>query len=246
MFKARRLCIHSCLATFVVMCAIVTGFSQGREPAPEQSLLKKFEILCKTIGDVRGNYTMAGVINITDHANAASAMEHMLFVLCKQGDEFYYRLGTTATINEQGLYLFIDYKTKSILISKKKQVMFDTGLKNFADLGIKIQSENYKLVDKVIGEDETISLINEHHISCKQYSLTFNKQSMRIKRLFMRLSNFDYPLKTDNEKVVEVSISQWIKSADLSKYPSKNSVLKDVNGEWRTANAYKNYRIVKM
>ena len=256
--KWKKLNIVCCLLPVLVAfipalarCAGNTKINRGadsvqRAPMPDKTLLAKFELLCKKMNNVGDNYTLAGEININDKTDPAGKMNHVGFLFCKQGDEFYYRLGNTVTMNEGGVYLFIDNHTKRIMISGKKQVVYDGGLKQLANLGANIQSENYRMISKTTGDEQTISLINEHHISCKQYSLTFNKHSMQIKRLYMRLSNFNDPLRTDNEKIVDVAISRWDASADISKYPTKNSVIKNVNGDWKTAEGFKNYRLIKM
>jgi hypothetical protein len=203
-------------------------------------------MLCKKISNVSGNYTIGGIIDINDEANPADKITHAAFLFSKKSDKFYYRLGATVSINQPGIYLYIDNQAKSIMVSPQKQVLFDTGLKGLADMGANIKSENYKIVSRVTGDDQTITLINEHHISCKEYAITFNRHNMRIKRLYMRLTNFNDPLRTDNEKIVDVTISQWNNKADMTKNLSANSVVKSVNGKWMTLNGYKIYRLITM
>jgi hypothetical protein len=258
MLKVKIYKVTACLV--ILMLVTVCGFAQqkiiskpikqrdtvGHEPAPDKALLNKFELLCKKMSNTNGNYTMAGIINIVNKANPDDKMENVDFLFCKQGDEFYYKLGQTTTIDEQGVYLFIDYKTKRIIVSQGKKVVYDAALKQFGDLGAKVYGENYKLLDKVNGDDETLSLINEHHISCKQYSITFNRQTLKIKKLFMRLTNFSDPLRTDNEKTVNVNITRWDNGADITKYLSKNNVVKNINGGWKTVSEFKNYQLIKM
>ncbi len=221
-----------------------TAWREQQEP--DKVLLAKFQQLCKKMSEIKDSYTVAGTMNIIDHANPRDKMENVKFLFCKKGDQYYYLLGTTATINEDGIYLYIDNETKKILLSQQKKVVYDPGFKQFANLGANIKSENYRLVSKVTGDMETLSLINEHHISCKQYSISLKKNSMTIKRLYMRLTNFYEPLKTDNEKVVDVSISEWDDAADISKYLTKDKVVIQGNGGWKTVSGFKNYQLIKM
>ena len=217
-----------------------------RVPEPDKALLSQFELLCKKMEDVKGDYTLGGVINIIDKVNPADRMDHVGFLFCKQGDEFYYKLGNTVTLNEQGVYLYIDYLARRIMLSAKKEVIYDMGLKQFADIGATVRSENYTMTSKITGEEQTISLINEHHISCKEYALTFDKRDMKIRRLYMRLTNLDDPLNKAKEKVIDVSITRWDDSADLSRYISKSEVIRPENGGWRTAIGFKGYELIKM
>jgi hypothetical protein len=225
---------------------IIYGDTIKRQAGADQKLLNVFESLCKKLSNVKGNYTIAGTISITDYANPTGNMKDVGFLFCKQVEDFYYKLGTTVTLNEQGAYIFIDYQHKAIMLSEKKQVAYDAALKSFGDIGANIKSENYKLISKINGNEQTLSLINEHHISCKQYSITFNRHTLKIKKLHMRLSNLNDPLRTDNEKIVDVNINQWENTADITKYLTKNSVIRNVGGKWEIVNAFKNYRLIKM
>ncbi|WP_214073228.1 hypothetical protein [Mucilaginibacter sp. dw_454] len=248
MLKTIKIKLAAYLVTLIVFAFYGTGFCNDtlRHAAePDKALLAKFELLCKKMRDIKGNYTLGGIIDINDKANPADRMNHVSFLFCKQADEFYYQLGKTVTLNEQGVYLCIDYGIKRIMFSRQKTVNYDTGLKQFADIGATIRSENYQLSSKITGDEQTISLINERHITCKQYALTFNRRNMKIKRLYMRLSNFNDPLRTGNEKIVDVSINTWDNTADVTRYLSKNNVIEHVNGTWKTTKEFKDYQLIK-
>jgi hypothetical protein len=246
MLKNKYHKINACLLT-VMLLAGSTGFGRQAQPAPDPALLEKFERLCRQISDVKGDYTLGGVFNILDKANPAAKMDNVDFLMCKQGNEFYYRLGQTITLNEQGANLYIDKTARRIMLSKKKQLVYDMGMGQFRDLGAHISDEHYQLVSQIHGDNETLSLVNEHHVSCKQYSIEFDRRTFRIKSLRLRLTNLSDPLKTDNEKIVEVRISNWEHKADLGHYLTKNKVIKkDGIGRIVLADAFKEYRLIKM
>jgi hypothetical protein len=240
------LCLLLCTVAVIPGYAISVHKATDTVPVPDKAVLDKFEQVCKKMGDVKDNYTLGGVINITDHANPAEAMDHVNFLVCKQGNEFYYRLGKTITLNEQGVYLYIDNQSKRVMVSPQKSVQYDAGMKQFADMGANIQSEHYKMISKINGDEQTISLVNEHHISCKQYTITFDRHSLQVKYLYMRLTNLNDPLNKVNEKVVSVSISISDNTADVSKCLSKDQVIKRVKGEWKTVDMYRGYELIKM
>ncbi|WP_183574645.1 hypothetical protein HDF18_01225 [Mucilaginibacter sp. X5P1] len=235
-------------ALFILLPLLIASSSYGKttDTVPDKAVLEKFEQVCKKMNDVKGNYTLGGVINIIDRANPADAMDHVGFLFCKQGDEFYYQLGKTITLNEQGVYLYIDNQSRRVMVSPQKKVQYDAGIKQFADMGANIQSEHYKMTSKINGDEQTISLVNERHISCKQYTITFDRQSLKVKYLYMRLTNLNDPLNKANEKIVTVNISKWSNTADVSQYLSKNDVIKNVKGGWRTVSVYRNYELIKM
>jgi hypothetical protein len=214
--------------------------------APDKALVARFAAVCRNLADVPKNYTVAGNMTISNKAHPADNMKQVPFLFCKLGSSFYYQLGTTVTVNEQGLYLFIDRRAKSIILSQQKPVAYDTGWKQFADLGASIRDEHYQASDHRNGENETITLVNEQHVSCKQYAVTFNRHTMRILRLFLRLSNIDDPLNRDKEKTIEVTFLRWSNAADISKYLSPAQVVESAGKGWKTQKAFKQYRLVQM
>lgn len=232
----------------LVTGSYMSGVARAVRPAPDtaSALLQKFALLCQKIRDVKGDYTLAGVITISDRANPAENMDRVPFLFCKSGSEYYYQLGTTTTLNESGNYIYIDHRNKRILVSGQKPLVYDSGVKGLGDLGAQLKFEHYKVESKISGGDETISLTNEHHISCKQYAIMFDRRSMKIKKLYLRLSNLSDPLRTDNEKIISVSITEWTKTAVLSKYLMKEQVIRSVRGEWETTAPFKQYRLTKM
>lgn len=238
--------ILTCLGALLIIACTRPAFCQPAAPAPDPALLSKFELLCKQVGNTDGNYTLGGVINITDPSNPKANLNHIGFLFCKQGDEFYYRLGQTETVNEQDVSLYIDHPAKRILVSPKKKVVYDIGLQQFGEMGKHIRDEQYQLQSKITGDEQTLMLVNEHHISCKQYAIVFNRQTLKIKRLYLRLTDFNNPLRADRDKIVDVSITTWEHVANLAQYLTKNKVIKNVNGVWGTVGAYKGYRLIKI
>lgn len=230
----------------VLVLAAFFSYGKTTDTVPDKAVLEKFEQVCKKMNDVKGNYTLGGVINIIDRANPAGAMDHVNFLFCKQGDEFYYQLGKIITLNGQGVYLYIDNQSKRVMLSPQKKVQYDAGMKQFADMGANIQSEHYKITSAINGDEQTISLVNERHISCKQHTITFNRHSLKVKYLYMRLTNLNDPLNKANEKVITVKINEWDNTADISRYLSKDKVITNVKGRWKTVNVFRNYELIKM
>ena len=213
---------------------------------PANDTLKVFEKLCDRINDYRGDYTLAGVIDIKNPTDPALEVKDVSFLFCKLGSQFYYRLGTTESINEQGMYLYIDHKSKSIMVSSQKKVNYDAGPLKAINVDGTLRSEHYRLTSRINGADRTISLVNEHHISCKQYSITFDKQTLKIKRLFMRLTDVRDPFNKNNDEVVDVHITQWDRTALIGKYLTKDKVIRMIRGKLIATENFRNYRVIKM
>lgn len=233
----------------LLLSAACRGYGQTGKAvnsAPVNDTLKTFKKLCDQIKDCRGDYTLAGVINIANPTNPALEIKNVVFLFSKHGDQFYYRLGTTETINGQGVYLYIDHQNKNIMMSAQKQVNYDQGPLKPINVDETLRSEHYALTSLIRGDNQTISLVNEHHISCKQYAITFDKNTLKIKRLFMRLTDVRDPSNRNTEEVVDVHISQWDRSAALGNYLTKDKVIRTIGGKTRVTESFKNYRLTKM
>jgi hypothetical protein len=217
----------------------------GVNQSPDQVLVAKFEQVCRQFSNFKGNYTLAGIINIS---GVALPMKNIPFRFCKQGKEFYYLLGKTITLNESGCNLYIDRQSKSILVSRQKEIRYqENAMSQFGKLAEKISSENYTISNRITGSQQTISLVNEHHVSCKEYTVTFNKATLKISRLYMRLSSLDAPGTTaGRDKIVDVAVTEWSHTANLRSYLSVAKVAVLQNGNWIARNEFKNYHVVQM
>ncbi|MGZ3890283.1 MAG: hypothetical protein ACXVI9_07245, partial [Mucilaginibacter sp.] len=212
----------------------------------DSKLLDQFESICKKYDSLsKGNYTMAGILNMTDGADTADRINHIAFAFCKAGQDFYYKMGHTEVVNEQGIYLFVDHDARKIIIGPHRGVQYgEPGIKPFASLGAGLRSEEYHLTGTRSGALQTISLINERHITCKQYSLTLDTASNQIKSIYARLTNFNEPLRKDKEKIIEVSLSEYDGKARLDRYLTPDDIIKGVGTSRKTTERFRDYQLI--
>jgi len=220
--------------------------SLAGKPAANPLLLRRYRAVFKKYDTIKTNCTMQGMINIVDQADTSGNMKNVDFLFCKAGDDFYYRLGTTETINAKGLYIFIDNKAQTMVVTAQKKVAYDQWPAAFADIGNVVKSEGYKIAGFVKDNIQTISLHNEHNINCKQFSISFDTLNLTITHMYARMTNVQDPLRTDNEKVVDIAITEWTNKADLDKAFVKGNILKSEDGRWKAVNKYKNYSLTTM
>ncbi len=213
----------------------------------DQQLLNKFEKLLARYDTLKTNYTIAGSITAVDKADTGKKMmRDVPFFYCKQGDSFDYRMGEAEIINANGLFIKIDRQEKSIILSAQKKIVDSQGQQMIQGLSAGLRSEQYNLVSRENGGQETISLINEHHITCKQYSVTFDTAGMKIDRIYMRLTNIQDPLRKDNEKIVDMKISRWESTTDFEKYGFEGRVLEHHGNVIKPIAEYSTYRLIRM
>jgi len=202
-----------------------------------------YERLYQKYDTIKTNCTMSGIINITDKADTANNMKNVGFIFSKAAGDFYYQLGTTETINAKGLYIFIDHKGQTIVLSSQKAINYDPQPTTLADLGKNMQSDGYKMSSNVNGSIQTISLNNEHNINCKQFSVSFDTAAMEITHLYARMTNLEYPSEKDKEKIVDITLSAWNAKGDPDKYFKRQDIVYREHGKWKTAERYKNYNL---
>jgi hypothetical protein len=214
--------------------------------AGETALLRKFELLAKQMDPSIKKSTLAGTIRIADLPVKAKSDVAVPFVFSKQDGSFYYRLGATETMNAGGVYLNVDHQSHQIVVSGQKAVYSDAGMQTFADLASRMKNEDYKISSRVAGNMQTISFINENHISCKEYAITFDKRSMDIKHIFIRLTDPNDPLNSKAGKMVDMRVSAWSRQSQLSSYLTVGQVVRKVKGNWKATDKYKGYRLIKL
>ncbi len=81
--------------------------------------------------------------------------------------------------------------------------------------------------------------------NCKQFSISYDTLALSIRRIYARMTNLQDPLKTDNQKLVDIQIGQWDGTADLYKF-YKGDVVTKTNGLWQVTDKYKKYHLTTM
>jgi hypothetical protein len=212
-----------------------------KTPAFDPILLRKYEALSLLYDTVRASYTMAGVINLHDPADSAANMKDVAFFFSRSGDNFYYKLGTTMTINMEGLYVYVDEKGRSIVIGEQKNVISDQASGAFISLSKNLMGEGYALTGQLNGSQQTLTITNEHHLSCKQMSVTYDTLNMHIGHLRARLTNL---VGVKKDKTLDIAITEWATEAKPEKYINLDDVIKKEDGKWIAVKQYKGFSII--
>jgi len=213
--------------------------------AYDTALVKKFSDECKRFNMQSDPLTYSGIINITDGADTADHINNMRFLYSRIGNDYYFKNGDNETLNAQGVYLYIEHAQKRILISKQKEIP-KAPLPDMSGIADKMQSEHYSMQDKKNGGYETIALLNEHHITCKEYAITFDTLSQKMHSVTMRLSFFSDPLNKKKDKVISMVVNRYENKADVSVFPDKNKIVERNNDGWKLTDLYKGYKLIQI
>ena len=215
-------------------------------PLYDRATLAAFERICHHYDTIRQSYTISGRISLSDPADSSGNLEDVPFLCCKKGGELYYRLGNTETINAAGSYLYIDHQGKSIMLSPQKDLQGDAGMKALTGMNRNLLSEDYELTTAQSGGQKTYTLVNEHHISVKEYSLTVDTLSGQLRRIVARLSGSIDPLRKDNEKRIDIRFSRWDTATEMNKYKRPGDVVRSGAGERTLSKDYSGYQLIRM
>lgn len=205
--------------------------------------LRNFTRLFKHYDTLKTNYTIAGRISVIDLADTTEKMDRVPFLFCKNGNAFYYKIGTTETINAEGVYLYIDHSAKNIILSVQKGITMSTF--PMADMAKTLRAEEFEMAGKSSGSLETVTLNNPHHISCKEYVMTYDTTTWELRRMHAKLTNSQQPLTKGNEKLVEINFSQWNDASRLDRYLQVANVIHKSDGNWKLNAPYAGYELIQ-
>lgn len=211
----------------------------------DKTLLAKLDTVMHSVDFSRNAYTISGSISVSNKADSSENMNNANFLICKKGGEFYYREGPVETINEGGFYICIDKDTRKVIVSEQKEINA-MSIINKAAIRKAIESENYELRSIFHGPLQVISLVNEHHVSCKEYAMTFDTLTNKINRIYNRMTNLSDPLNKAKDKIIDIRINRCETDADLSLYPGKNKVLRKDGNKWILTSEYSKYKLLVM
>lgn len=212
-------------------------------PKLNPQLLEKFLAGCSQIDPNKKEFLLVGTINVQDGADTTLNIQNVPYILSKKGKEFYFKIGQTETINAGDYYIFLDHNLKKVMVSKQQQVVPTVGMPNVQQMLKNLDGEFYSLTDKVINDTEKISLVNEHHLSCKEFSLRVSHVDKELKAVMLRLSNPQFPEDKKKDKKVELQLTQISEKSNLENYV-ETPVVKKVQATWTLQPAYKAYELI--
>ena len=96
------------------------------------------------------------------------------------------------------------------------------------------------------GKFQTLCLLNEKHITCKEYDITYDTLTSKVSRIYTRLANFSDPMNVKKEKILDVYFNNWEETADINKYLAIDKVVTKVGSEIKLTDNYKKYELIRI
>lgn len=208
-------------------------------------LLRQFELLSAQLDFNKPHCTYSGVINVVDGGDTAAAVHNLEFLFCRSGKDFYYRMGNTETVHDDGINLFIQHKQNKIVLSNS-DMSVQSPVTNLGAIEKNLRNEDYDLVESTLGTTKKISVLNDTHITCKELSLTCDTVSGKLQKIYARFSNISDPLNKKKDRVFSISINEMEQDAHLGRYVRLHDVLTGNERNWRLKNKYANYELIQL
>ncbi|HMI03907.1 MAG TPA: hypothetical protein VK541_15585 [Pedobacter sp.] len=209
----------------------------------DEKVLGKLKIVCNKLDMSGKEFFISGSISSDDGADSIQKIVDADYVLSRKDQNYYCRFGNTETINTPEMYLFVDHGIRKIMVSASKRITTSSNLPDLSSLVKNLRGENYEVIDEVTGDTEHISLVNENHITCMLYKLSFNAKNLRPERIYLKLRDGQEPDNKLMNKTLEIKIKECGQYSDDKKY-NTNHILKRNGSAWETSPVCKGYELI--
>jgi len=206
-------------------------------------LLQKMLKVCAPMNPGQEECFFAGVLSMSDKVSPEDALKNIEYVYSKKGENFYYQLGSTETINANGLFLYIDHEGKIITISDQKQVVENTSLGSFTEMLEGLNTDEYTVNSEIHGTIQTLRFLNENSADCKEYKVSFDTVSLQPKYVYSRIGYPDPYEDAAKDKTIQIHLKAVKAKSDIEKYISKPIVVK-AGQSWKPVKAYADYKLI--
>ncbi|PWV56694.1 hypothetical protein [Chitinophaga sp. S165] len=171
----------------------------------DKAILKELTDMLHSM-DTLTALTITGTVNVNDQADSTSSMSTM-FTYTRQGKEGYYRIGDNEVAALNDAYIVVANDVKKIFISPVKSLPNPVKLPATDEVGL-LGNEGYTISRKTSDGLTEIALLNNKHISCREYRLSYDSTG-RIYQVNMRLSEPSDMVDLQKDKLINVTVTSW-------------------------------------
>lgn len=208
----------------------------------DTGLVRQLERALNQFDPNKPMYTITGSIDVTDKGDSTKNAASIDFVLCKKDSAFYYRIGKTEAINENGVNLNIDNTGKKIFMTGEKKIQ---GLNMLTAMQLYeiVENQHFHVSGSVQGPVKTIRLLNEDNVACKEYAISLDTLLNTVTRIYTRQPSPTEPMNTKKDRTTDLKIFKVQNKASLSDY---TRVVDVIDKRGNPKGNYKTYRIINL
>lgn len=213
------------------------------DPAQQLTLLQELSAWLKPFDSTNTSYYYDGLLTAIDRTDSAHAMINVDYRFCKNGNEFYLRIGNTETINTKQVYLFVDHEAKRIILNRGKLVQQMPGIPVNA-LYDYLKEEGYTLQKKTDKIHPVIFMDNPNHISCKEFTVQYDSTAKQVRKIFFRQADMADHMDPNLEKWVTLVFKTWNDQPETDNYLQVKKFITKQKEEWICTPSYQDYQLM--
>ncbi|MFB9844040.1 hypothetical protein [Mucilaginibacter ginsenosidivorans] len=221
----------------------------GPDAAPavayDPALLQELADKLRTLDLNQPRCLIEGSIDLTDGQDTASSARDLAYIFCRNGKDFYGRLGDAETIHHGTQNIYIRHDLKRVVLSAQAITLRPPMVAAGALLAY-LRNESYSLRASVSGRSRTLSLVNEHHLACKEISLTYDTLSGKPQRVLTRTPDLSDPANPEKDRVTTLRILHSAASGKPGRYTAPADVVQKENGKWKLTGKYAGYKLIML
>jgi hypothetical protein len=216
----------------------------NHKPDPVQvAMMNELSAWLKPFDSSNTCYYLNGLLTAVDRTDSANALNEVPYIICRNGQQFYLKLGQTETINNENNYLYIDHSVKKMLLSEAKQIVQAPNLP-VNDLYEYVTGEGFVFSKMSNRQLSTITMQNPRHISYKELSVQYDSARKQVRKIFIRQAEVTDPMNADKEKWVTLVIKDWNDDPQAAKYLGLQKFIQKKQDEWAVAPGYADYELI--
>lgn len=212
-------------------------------PACDPVLLSKMISMARSLDFNQPKCTYAGIVDMEDKNDTTNNSRNLGFLFCRSGDHYYYRLGSNEVIHQGSLNILIQNEQHKVVLSRQA-ISVSPPVVDLALMGKNLQSEGYTLTARFTGRHQTLSIINEEHLSIKEISVSLDTISKKLERIYIRQSDFGSPQDKHLDRITDVRITKMDSGAAIGLYPDAANVIQNKGGKQELTGKYKDYELI--
>jgi len=211
-------------------------------PTSDTASLRKLLQYTALLDWTKKDVTFNGDLTIDNPADTTQNIKQEYFVFSKKGQDYYYKQGRVEIINRGQLYICIDHSALKVIIAPHQQIE-ETNFPGVKELNNLLGSESYQLKTVKRANSEIIQALNETHVTCKEYSLTYDTVHHAVRNIFMRMTYFPEPFNRKLQKTLNLNLVHTAATVKLEGVPPEQVVMKQERQYHLTAD-YKRYELI--
>jgi len=212
-----------------------------------EETIRRFEAVVKWLDETNPELFIKAQMTVSEPADTGVVSETFKYILSKSKNSSYCRVGDKEMFSIKDYNLNVDHSNKIVFLSPAVK---DTSLSQAIPTGLgtlsKVCRENdYRVSEHKDGSLTIISFINEHHISCKEISVSFKSQELKPVSVLMRFTNPRYLNIKTKDKVMKVEMEALSLSSDIEQF-IEGSELVENKGGVQLGGRLKGYKLIKI